>query len=177
MHRSMLFSIERPPDANQTRHRTDVTQHQLPAKGVAHVLRSNPTRPDLDTVRRRSGNGYIQVQIRRHGRRRMWMSVKDASGAVTLTIRREGIVRSTLLDRFRRTRRRLTDSWGVRAMYVGRSSRRGNPILRNCNNCVVNECDISSRRKNQANRVLSDEDGVGRLKRLCTQNKNRSSHK
>jgi hypothetical protein len=109
MHRSVLLSTERSPDANQTRHRADVTQHQLPAKGVAHLLRSDPTRSDLDIVLRRATNGDVQIQIRRHGRSRVRVSVKDVDHDCDFTSARAlhscvggRRVGATILDRFRR---------------------------------------------------------------------------
>jgi len=78
VHGSVLLPAERPPDADQARHRTDNVARQLSAQGRARLLRADAPRPHLDPVRRRPGNGHVQVQVRRHGRRRVRLSVNRA---------------------------------------------------------------------------------------------------
>jgi len=77
MHRSVLFSTERPPDSDQARHHTDHSQRQLPTQSRTSVLRTDAPRSHLHLVRRRPGNSHVQVQVRRHGGRRVWLSVNE----------------------------------------------------------------------------------------------------
>ena len=83
--RALLLPTRRPPDADQTRHHPDPAAHGAASSGVQVVLCADQAQSYLHPVHRRAGGRHVQVQVRRHGRRRVRLSIAGPTGFKTST--------------------------------------------------------------------------------------------
>ena len=75
MRGQVRLSTERPPEPIQARYYPVVVEHGPAGSGGPTLLRSNPAATHQPALRRPTGRAHLQIQLRRNGRCRVWLSL------------------------------------------------------------------------------------------------------